>query len=63
MYIKYILSSKKIAMAKNIKSIAQRDEVLNIFKQNLKNKNKLIPFNITKNTVGQTKYFPPTSKE
>ena len=37
--------------------------VLSIFKKNLNNKNKLIPFNINKNTVGETKYFPPASKE
>jgi hypothetical protein len=40
---------------KNIKS--------SIFSRNINNKYKLIPFNESINTTGETKYFPPASKE
>lgn len=34
-----------------------------IFSRNINNKYKLIPFNESINTTGETKYFPPASKE
>jgi hypothetical protein len=36
---------------------------LSIFNKFIKNNSKLIPFNIKTNDVGETKYFPPFSKE
>ena len=35
----------------------------NIFNKNINKNYKLIPFNITKNSVGETKYFPSAFKE
>lgn len=39
------------------------DLKLSIFNKFIKNNSKLIPFNIKINDVGETKYFPPFSKE
>ena len=36
---------------------------LSIFSKFIKNNSKLVPFNIKTNDVGETKYFPPFSKE
>jgi hypothetical protein len=36
---------------------------LSIFNKFIKNNSKLIPFNIKFNYTGETKYFPPFSKE
>ncbi len=36
---------------------------VNIFNKNIKNNYKIIPFNIKVNSVGDTKYLPPASKE
>jgi len=36
---------------------------LYIFAKNINNNNKLIPFNVKNFEVGNTKYFPPVSKE
>jgi len=36
---------------------------INIFNKNIKNNYKIIPFNIKVNSVGDTKYLPPASKE
>jgi hypothetical protein len=36
---------------------------LSIFNKFIKNNSKLIPFNVKINYTGETKYFPPFSKE
>lgn len=46
---------QKNVNAKKIKS--------NIFNKNINNNYKLIPFNVSLSTTGETKYFPPSSKE
>jgi hypothetical protein len=35
----------------------------NIFIKNLNIKNKIVPFNLQENSVGDIKYFPADSKE
>ena len=35
----------------------------NIFNKNIKKKFKLIPFNISDNSLGETRYSPASSKE
>ena len=40
-----------------------KTESLSIFNKFIKNNSKLIPFNVKKNYIGETKYFPPFSKE
>jgi hypothetical protein len=41
----------------------QKAQSLSIFNKFIKNNSKLIPFNIKINYTGETKYFPPFSKE
>ena len=40
-----------------------KTESLSIFNKLIKNNSKLIPFNVKLNDTGETKYFPPFSKE
>jgi len=46
-----------------MKNTYKNDVLKNIFIKNINHKNKLIPFNIEKNSVGDLKYFPADSKE
>jgi hypothetical protein len=34
-----------------------------IFTKKVNNKHKIIPLNLTKNTMGPTRHFPPATKE
>ncbi len=45
-------------MRKYLNSSITINKENNIFNKNINDKYKLIPFNITKNSVGDTKYFP-----
>jgi hypothetical protein len=40
-----------------------KNKFINLFYKYLKNNNKAIPSNIKISNVGETKYFPPVSKE
>lgn len=42
---------------------SRTDLTNSMLKKKINNKSKLVPFNIQKNTVGETKYFPASSKE
>jgi hypothetical protein len=48
------------ALQKNTERKAQS---LTIFNKFIKNNSKLVPFNVKVNYTGETKYFPPFSKE
>ena len=37
--------------------------LINIFSKNIKNNNKIIPFKVKRSDVGNTRYFPPVSRE
>ena len=43
--------------------IKQITSHITIFQKNMNNSYKLIPFNIRRNDMGDTKYFPAASKE
>ncbi len=45
------------------KNTEQKAQSLSIFNKFIKNNSKLIPFNVKSNYTGETKYFPPFSKE
>lgn len=45
------------------KNIEQKAQSLSIFNKFIKNNSKSIPFNVKINYTGETKYFPPFSKE
>ncbi len=45
------------------KNIERKIQSLSIFNKFIKNNSKLIPFNVKNNFTGETKYFPPFSKE
>lgn len=45
------------------KNTEQKFQSLSIFNKFIKNNSKLIPFNVKINYTGETKYFPPFSKE
>jgi len=45
------------------KNTERKAQSLTIFNKFIKNNSKLIPFNVKKNSTGETRYFPPFSKE
>lgn len=45
------------------KNTERKAQSLSIFNKFIKNNSKLIPFNVKDNFTGETKYFPPFSKE
>ena len=45
------------------KNIERKAQSLSIFNKFIKNNSKLIPFNLKISHAGETKYFPPFSKE
>ena len=38
-------------------------KLIYIFSKYIKNNNKIIPFKVKRSDVGNTKYFPPVSRE